>query len=226
VTVASGAARVEGILAYPFERRVNRSALIAGPHPLLGGNVDNNVVRALRRALVHAGYAALSFGYRHPDALGDGARGWSAMTAGFWRDGRCDEEALWLEDARAAAGALRDWTQPAKPLLVGYSFGCCAVAACAATVDPAGVALISPNPRRHDFAPLATCAAPLLVVQSDNDFTCTLGEGAEWFASLREPKTRVVLSAGEHFFRGCEAQLRDALLTFLNEHVEAGHAAC
>ena len=53
VRFSAGPFRLEGELAYPEERRPAGAVVLAGPHPLLGGNMPNNVVRALGEGLVH-----------------------------------------------------------------------------------------------------------------------------------------------------------------------------
>ena len=82
-------------------------AVVAHPHPLYGGTMDNGVVMLTVRALVAAGGEALRFNFR-------GVGG---------SDGEHDEgrgERLDLSAAIAAMAAR----QPALPLIVaGYSFG-------------------------------------------------------------------------------------------------------
>jgi alpha/beta superfamily hydrolase len=215
VAISVGTADLSGVLAYPSAGEVTLGAVIAGPHPLLGGNLRSNVVRSLRQALAEAGCAALTFDYRALDQMGSKSRDWSAITAEFWRDSRCEEEHFWVEEFRWAARALADWCGPLPVVLVGYSFGCWVVAQHAAVLDAAAVILVSPNPRRHDFSGLGSVRAPLLVIQSDGDFTCGLHEGEQWFHTLREPKQRRVLPTSGHFFRGREGELAASAVGFL-----------
>ena len=64
VRFSAGRYRLEGELAYP-EAALPRGALVlAGPHPLLGGNMHNNVVRGLGDGLAQHGLATLRFNYR------------------------------------------------------------------------------------------------------------------------------------------------------------------
>jgi alpha/beta superfamily hydrolase len=64
VRFTAGAHRLEGELVYPEEQRPARAVVLAGPHPLLGGNMHNNVVRALGDGLARLGAATLRFNYR------------------------------------------------------------------------------------------------------------------------------------------------------------------
>lgn len=215
VTIGAGRDALAGVLAYPLDRDVAGGVLIAGPHPLMGGNVSNNVVRTLRETLAALGLAVLSFDYRAPDALGQPGRDWATATSEFWRNGRCREELAWVADARRATEFIADGCGALQIALIGYSFGCWVVAQLAAERGATAFVLISPNPGKHDFAALAHSEAPLLVIQSDNDSTCPAEAGAAWFDNLRQPKTRHVWSDGEHFFRGMEATLAESVGEFL-----------
>lgn len=226
VTISIGTADLSGVLSYSFAGEVGRGAVIAGPHPLLGGNLRSNVVRSLRQALAEVGCAALTFDYRALDQMDSERRDWSAITAEFWRDSRCREEQFWADDLRFATAALADGCGLHPTILVGYSFGCWVVAQHAAELEPAAVILVSPNPNRHDFSTLASARAPLFVVQTDDDFTCRPHDAAAWFETLRAPKARCVLSASGHFFRGREAELAASVLGFLRERRVLPEPSC
>lgn len=204
---------LEGVLAYPADQP-RFSALIAGPHPLLGGDMRNNVVAALLRGLAQDGAVALSFNYGGVGNSEGGPADWPAVTSEFWSSGTIAEEADWADDAASAAKALYGWTQSA-PVAVGYSFGCWVVDRLLREIPARAIVLISPNPKQHVFENLADCVAPLLVIHSDNDFTCTAPELVAWYDALREPKARIQVRAGEHFFRGCEDTVVSRLLDYL-----------
>ena len=57
VFVPGPAGRIECAVDRP-EKPARGSALIAHPHPLFGGTLDNKVVQTLARALVELGYEA------------------------------------------------------------------------------------------------------------------------------------------------------------------------
>ncbi|MFQ5414507.1 MAG: alpha/beta hydrolase [Phycisphaerae bacterium] len=206
----------EGVLAYPGDGEPTFSVLIVGPHPLLGGDLSNNVVTALRTRFAGAGAATLAFNYGGVGESEGGPADWPAVMSAFWRDGCFAEEADWITDTACAVAALRAWSD--RPLvLVGYSFGCWTLSRILPQCAPRAVLLVSPNARQHTFDDLHACSAPLLVVHSDNDFTCTLDEITTWYAGVREPKTRVLLPAAQHFFRGQEAELAECLITFVHD---------
>ncbi len=204
---------LEGVLAYPADR-AKFTALIAGPHPFLGGDMRNNVVDTLSKTLASGGGVTLAFDYGGVGESEGGPTDWPAAMSAFWKDGMIPEEHDWVDDVGAAMAATREWCD-APLVLVGYSFGCWSIANHLRDSSAHAVVLVSPNPKQHVFDDLADCDVPLLIVHSDNDFTCSVSEMMTWFESIREPKVRVQLSAGEHFFRGHEAELAKVVLEFL-----------
>src|SRR6185369_15915085 len=80
------------------------TAVIAHPHPLFGGTMDNKVVQTLARAFVQNGWAALRFNFR-----GVGA------SEGLHDEGRGElQDMLALVAAEVPTGRLA---------LAGFSFG-------------------------------------------------------------------------------------------------------
>ncbi len=217
VAIRRDGGSLEGVLTYAFDVAPSWGVLIAGPHPFLGGDLKNNVVKALSRNLAAAGAVTLAFNYGGIGEGGeDGLTDWSAAISAFWKEGRIEEESGWIHDTEAAIVALHGWCD--RPLvLVGYSFGCWAISENVGDQAACAVILLSPNPGKHAFDGLDRCDAPLLVLHTDNDFACGVDEVVTWFDGLREPKTRRLLSAGEHFFRGSETALVEAILEYLKE---------
>lgn len=207
---------LEGMLAYPDDRACG-SALIAGPHPFLGGDMRNNVVSSLLKAMASRGAVTLAFNYGGVGKSEGGPADWPAVISMFWKDGTFPEEQDWIEDARSAIATLRQSCN-LPPILIGYSFGCWALVSNLPESGAKAIVLISPNPKQHEFEQLSGCAVPLLMIHSDNDFTCSESEMIAWFDSILEPKLRIQLSAGEHFFRGHEESVTKTVLDFLQQH--------
>ncbi len=107
------------------------AAVIAHPHPLFGGSMDNNVVYALRDTLIASGYVALRFNFR-----GVGKS-----------QGQYSELAGEPEDVIAAVEHLKteDGVDPKKIIACGYSFGGLALLyAVAKGLNPTSLVLVSP----------------------------------------------------------------------------------
>ena len=174
VQIQGQSRRLEGVLAYPADK-ASCSALIAGPHQFLGGDMHNNIVSTLLKALASEGAVTLAFNYAGVGESEGGPADWPAVMSAFWKDGTFPEEDDWADDVGSAIGSLRQWCD-FPPVLVGYSFGCRTVVRNLHGSRAKAIILISPNPKRHAFEPLADCPVPLLLIHSDNDFTCGVSE--------------------------------------------------
>lgn len=214
--------RLDGLLAYSADTAAC-SAVVAGPHPFLGGDMRNNIVSSLRKALALRGAVTLTFDYGGVGASEGGPSDWPAVMSTFWKNGTFEEENDWADDTGSAMASLRQWCDQ-RLVLIGYSFGCWTVARNLHESGANAIVLISPNPKPHTFETLADCPVPLLLIHSDNDFTCSEPELVAWYDSIREPKTRVSLSASEHFFRGHETAVTKEVLEFLQHHDLLGAA--
>src|SRR4051812_15345428 len=103
--VAGAAGNIEVAAAIPPEPRA--VAVIAHPHPLYGGTMDNKVITTLAKSYTDAGIAAFRFNFR-----GVGA------SAGVHDEGRGESEDLVRVVAHAQARL------PGLPLhMAGFSFG-------------------------------------------------------------------------------------------------------
>ena len=96
-------------------------ALIAHPHPLFGGTMDNKVVQTLARAFVQCGWTAVRFNFR-----GVGA------TEGAHDEGRGE-----LKDLLSVIEQVAPAGEGAQPLaLAGFSFGAIVTSHALATLWP------------------------------------------------------------------------------------------
>jgi alpha/beta superfamily hydrolase len=174
------------------------AATIAHPHPQYGGDMHNNVVDALYRALPAAGIAALRFNFR--------GVGGSEGT----HDGG-DAERL---DLAAALELAAQFTGDGPLVAVGYSFGArvtlsvtdvrlsgwCAVAPPLAMASPAPIAAKDHRPKRllcaeHDQFTAAADAADLV---------------RDWSST-----TIVPIPQADHFLRGQTSFVADECVAFI-----------
>ena len=161
-------------------------AVIAHPHPLFGGTMDNKVVQTLARAFVGAGWTAVRFNFR-----GVGA------SAGVHDEGR-GETADMLAVVRQAA--------PEGPLAIGaFSFGAFvalnALQSLWTTRDVQRVALVGASVAR--VVPPALPAEAhdrVLMVHGEHDDTVALSAALDWARPQSLPVT--VVPGGGHFFHG------------------------
>ena len=161
-------------------------AVIAHPHPLFGGTMDNTVVQPLARAFVQCGWTALRFNFR-----GVGT------SEGVHDQGRGE-----VDDLFAVVQALA----PTGPLaLAGFSFGAHvashALKSAWALREVRKVVLVGTAASRFDVAPLPTEAHErTLVVHGEQDDTVPLSAVMDWARPQSLPV--MVVPGGGHFFHG------------------------
>jgi len=166
------------------EREPRAVALIAHPHPLHGGTLDNKVVQTLARALVELGYVCL-----RPNFRGVGA------SEGVHDAGRGE-----VDDLEAVLAYARDAIAPAPPVLAGFSFGATMQARLAERLvarraAPERMVLVAPAVGR-----LETPAVPAgtLVIHGERDETVPLAAVLDWARAQDLPV--MVVPGADHFF--------------------------
>jgi alpha/beta superfamily hydrolase len=200
---------LEGELAYPEEGRPCGAAVLAGPHPLLGGSRHNNVIRALGDGLAQRGLATLRFDYR---AAGGTLA--EQMTA-FWQAPH--DQGEHAEDLAAAVGFLRQVLVGPVPLaLIGYSFGCSLLPRAVGAADPAALVLIAPTAGRHDLEGFVGLSVPRLVIAPRGDFAADETHLEAWLSRLAGTRQLVRPVLDGHFFRGSEDELEGIVAAFLD----------
>ncbi|WP_311222370.1 MULTISPECIES: serine aminopeptidase domain-containing protein [unclassified Acidovorax] len=163
-------------------------AVIAHPHPLFGGTMDNKVVQTLARAFVASGWTAVRFNFR-----GVGA------TAGTHDEGRGE-----LDDLLAVVRQVA----PQGPLaLAGFSFGAFVTSHALERLwaerqgDIQRAVLIGTAASRFTVAPVpADAHQRTLVVHGEADDTVPLAAVMDWARPQILPVT--VVPGGGHFFHG------------------------
>ena len=208
--VAGAAGRIEVAANIPQDPRA--VAVIAHPHPLFGGTMDNKVVTTLAKAFMDAGMAVFRFNFR-----GVGA------TEGKHDEGRgeADDMVAVIEHARAAVAGV--------PLyMAGFSFGGAVATRASERVDFRQLVLVAPGFRRiseHGMgeppdpndpalgSPGRHTASNTVIVHGDLDETVPLADSISW-ATPREVPVAVV-PGGEHFFHRKLHILREVTARFI-----------
>jgi alpha/beta superfamily hydrolase len=150
-------------------------ALIAHPHPLFGGTLDNKVVQTLARAFVELGYEAW-----RPNFRGVGE------TEGTHDEGRGE-----LEDFAAIVAHLK----PERLALAGFSFGAGVQVLLSQRVKAEKLVLVGVAVTRFQLPPVQQGT---LVIHGENDDTVPLPTVLDW---ARPQELPVVLVPGaDHFF--------------------------
>ncbi|QNP58296.1 alpha/beta hydrolase [Paenacidovorax monticola] len=200
LSLAGAAGVIEAVRDAAAEGTAPRGvAIIAHPHPLFGGTMDNKVVQTLARAFVASGYDAVRFNFR-----GVGA------SAGTHDEGRGELEDL-LAVVRQAA--------PEGPIaLAGFSFGAFvtshALAALWGQRAIERVVLVGTAASRFTVASVPPEAhLRTLVVHGEHDDTVPLSAVMDWARPQILPVT--VVPGGGHFFHGQLPLLKNLVVRHL-----------
>jgi len=172
--VTGAAGRIECAVDKP-EGVARGIALIAHPHPLFGGTLDNKVVQTLARALVELGYETW-----RPNFRGVG------QTEGVHDEGRGE-----LDDLFAVLSKIRT----EKFVLAGFSFGAALQARLAEKAKPEWLVLVGIGITRLMAPPVP---AGTLVIHGENDDTVPLAAVLDWARPQELPV--VVVPGADHFF--------------------------
>jgi alpha/beta superfamily hydrolase len=150
-------------------------ALIAHPHPLFGGTLDNKVVQTLARAFVELGYAAW-----RPNFRGVGQS-----------EGRHDEGRGEVDDLAAVLAHAK----AVNPVLAGFSFGAAMQAKLGARLRAERMVLVG--------VAVTNLAVPAvahgtLVIHGEMDETVPLKAVLDWARPQELPV--LVVPGADHFF--------------------------
>jgi alpha/beta superfamily hydrolase len=211
--------RLEGELAYPEDRFPAGAAILAGPHPLLGGNMHNNVIQSLGDGLAERGLASLRFNYRGVGQSEGPPLDVAHHLAQFWETSHVPDELDLRFDVQAAVAFLRSVVGDVQRLaLIGYSFGCTLLPFAREPSQSSLFVLIAPTLGKHDYQAFETLTDPVLVIASEDDFAIDSGRLQVWFDSLPGPRKLVRGQLDNHFFRRHEGWLLETVCDFLQEH--------
>lgn len=199
---------LEGVVALPDgDAGSLPGVVICHPHPLRGGNMDNNVVLSVASALVQAGFATLRFNFR---GVGNS-------------EGEHTEGKMEAHDALSALEVFKGWpgVDGKRVGVAGYSFGSRVVLETSGIHKKSkAIALISPPLQAVESTPLRKDKRNVLIIAGDQD-RLVQSEGLEpvldGFAN--RPELHLVAGA-DHFWGGFEDQLASKVCRFFAEHLK------
>lgn len=185
-SLQGGAGVIEALRDVPPDGAVRGTVVIAHPHPLFGGTMQNKVVQTLARAFVQCGWQAVRFNFR-----GVGA------SAGVYDEGRGEAADMLSVVAQVA---------PEGPLaLAGFSFGAFVTSHVAHALHAQRsldkLVLVGTAASRFSVAPVAPeWHERTLVLHGEQDDTVALSSVMDWARPQTLPVT--VIPGVEHFFHG------------------------
>ena len=181
--VAGPAGRIECAIDAP-DSPARGAALVAHPHPLYGGTLDNKVAQTLARTFVDLGYEAW-----RPNFRGVGQS-----------EGKHDAGRGEVDDLQAVYQSINQ--QPM--VLAGFSFGAAMQARLAQRVSSERLVLIGVAVVDREVPPVP---AGTLVIHGELDTTIPLAAVLDW--ARPQDLTVVVVPGADHFFHRKLQELRD-----------------
>ncbi|MHB1418959.1 MAG: alpha/beta hydrolase [Bacillota bacterium] len=196
---------LEGVLHTPVQQP-HGGVVICHPHPLYGGNMDNNVVLAVVRGITAMGLAALRFNFRGVgNSTGSHDRGIGEQ-----------------EDARAALGYLDKLYQGQLALgLCGYSFGGM-IAFHVAVQEPKVDKVMGISPLLPPSDVLENYGQPKKILSGTNDPYIDAQQLAHAVEKMPPPKQLELVEGMDHSWWGSEARVaQSAGIFFQNLSVKS-----
>ena len=201
VTFQCGALTLEGRLSLPQGVGPFPGVVLCHPHPLYGGDLNNNVVQGIALALGERQIAALAFNFR---GVGNS-------------EGAHDQGIGEVADALAAVEHLANHSSVDRNRLgiAGYSFGAAiALDAAAREWDLRAVASVAcPTPPLNDLA-VHQINRPKLFIQGDMDHVAQLDLFRFLVRRFQPPGEVAVIPGADHFFHGYEPEVGSRVAEF------------
>ncbi len=196
----------EGIIALPDGEGPFPGVVMCHPHPLNGGNMDNNVVVAVTFGLADAGIASLRFNFRGVgNSQGEHSKGEKEY-----------EETLVAMDF---LGALPD-VNDERIGLGGYSFSTRVICAHQQLYKkPRAIALVAPSLEAITGSPLQTDKTPRMIITGDRDRLANSDGVAEQLARFNPPADYHIIPGADHFWVGQEGEMAAGVVQFFRDHL-------
>ncbi|NBW67774.1 MAG: alpha/beta fold hydrolase [Betaproteobacteria bacterium] len=199
ITWRGEAGAIEGLLDQP-EGAARGVAVVAHPHPLFGGTMDNKVVQTLARAFVQCGWTVARFNFRGVGAS-EGAHDAGAGEA---------KDFLAVVEQSAPTGALA---------IAGFSFGSFVASHAIQSLweqrDIEKIVFVGTATERLAVADVpAALHEKTLVVHGEQDDTVSLASVMDWARPQSLPV--LVVPGGGHFFHGQLPLLKSLVVRHLS----------
>lgn len=166
-------------------------ALIAHPHPLHGGSLENKVVTTISKILLDLGYVAV-----RPNFRGVG------LSEGTYDDGNGE-----VADMLAVLAFVRARYPDLALVLAGFSFGAVIQSRVSETAQAKHLLLIGPA---LNLFQMGAAPANTLVIHGENDAIVPIDQVRKWTA--HHGVTLAVIRDADHFFHKKLSELKQHIL--------------
>ena len=193
IMVEAEGLKIEGLLE---KLGGERGVVISHPHPLYGGSMHNNVVKAVAQAYREQGYSTLRFNFRGVEKS----------------EGDFDNGVGEQEDVKAALKTLGKKNMD----LAGYSFGAWVNALGLAKFEEAQrLIMVSPPASFIDFSFLEYSPKIKLVICGTRDEIAEYKKVEKMLPKWNDQALFRVIQGADHFYSGYEEELKEIIREFL-----------
>ncbi|HQU98121.1 MAG TPA: alpha/beta hydrolase [Nitrosomonas sp.] len=201
--IQGAAGKLETVLAKP-DGTPKGIAIVAHPHPLYGGTMDNKVIYTLFKTFLELGFITVKFNFR-----GVG------QSEGNFAEGIGE-----LEDVLTVTEEIRKRLieyQNLPLLLSGFSFGGGIQLHAAQKLNPEYLILVAPSivHLKAPMPPKENCF--VLIIQGEQDDVVTPESILAWARPQSQPI--VLLPGAEHFFHGKLMTIKDLIVNFFSPKI-------
>ncbi|MBX9896131.1 MAG: alpha/beta hydrolase [Nitrosomonas sp.] len=204
-SISGPAGKLEAVLGEPSSNP-RGIGIIAHPHPLHGGTMDNKVVQTVFTTLLELDFITVKFNFR---GVGQ-SEGTFAHGAGE------------IEDAVAVTQAIREQFgnhfADLPLLLAGFSFGGAVQLFAAKELAPEFLILIAPSVAKLNAPMIPGTTQCALIIQGDKDDIVLPQEVLAWAEPASQPV--VVIPGAGHFFHGKLMTLRRLIWKYFSERTQ------
>ena len=206
LSIPGGSGQLEGRLLFREETTPATGAIFCPPHPLLAGNMDNNVVQAVANRVARI-MPVLLFNYPAVGTSTSPRPDLPLFEVWHTLDQRRDYGQV-IEAVRRVIAWSSSYFRCHH--LIGYSFGAC-MALAALTSTALSYTAIAPPLAEEDFSALPTLSIPVCLITAAQE---TLLAAPEPF-SAQPFHTSIRIEGADHFFRNREEEMAGRILAFL-----------
>lgn len=180
-------------------------AIIAHPHPLHGGTMDNKVVYTLFNTMLELKFITAKFNFR---GVGQS-------------EGRFDHGIGEIEDVITIAQAIRhqfsNYPTDLPLLLSGFSFGGAIQLHAAKRLNPEFLILVAPSVANQNAPAVPEATQFALIIQGDKDEIVLPETLLAWATPQSQPI--VFIPGAEHFFHGKLVVLKQLILKIFTRKI-------
>jgi alpha/beta superfamily hydrolase len=211
LTIPGGCGQLEGWLLFSEGTAEGTGAILCPPHPLLAGNIDNNVVQAVAKQVAET-MPVLLFNY---PAVGKSTSPQPNLPLfEVWNTLDRDKNySSIIEEVRRVIAWSSTYFR--RYHLIGYSFGAC-MALAALTSEALSFTAIAPPLVEEDFSALQLLSLPVCLITAEQDAL---------LASSRLPELSPMICntilGANHFFLSHETEVGRQVVLFITSHTEA-----